>query len=310
LVAGSNPAGGATILPAAFGEILSFGLWERKQGYREWTVRASVQALKALARRVNLFEPETVKEYLAFAKISESRKAKLSADLQRFYRHLAIAFEKPNYRQPEKLPFIPLESEVEQVVSGMGKKTACFLQLLRETGARAGEAWNIRWRDIDAERSAVTLWPEKNSRPRQLKLSNRLIAMLNSQPRNTVFVFHQSDADPIASLCNARRNYERQRERLAAKLQNPRLLQISFKTFRHFKATMEYHRTKDILHVMQLLGHKNIKNTLVYTHLVNFESDDYVCKAAATVDEAKALIESGFDYVTDVDRMKLFRKRK
>jgi hypothetical protein len=61
---------------------------------------------------------------------------------------------------------------------------------------------------------------------------------------------------------------------------------------------------------MQLLGHKNIKNTLVYTHLVNWESDDYTCKVAQTVDEAKALIESGFDFVTDVEGYKLFRKRK
>ena len=61
---------------------------------------------------------------------------------------------------------------------------------------------------------------------------------------------------------------------------------------------------------MQLLGHKNIRNTLVYTHLVNFESEDYVCKVAKTVEEAKVLVESGFDYVTDVEAYKLFRKRK
>jgi hypothetical protein len=73
---------------------------------------------------------------------------------------------------------------------------------------------------------------------------------------------------------------------------------------------MEYHRTKDILHVMQLLGHKNIRNTLVYTHLVNFETDEFVCKVAKTVEEASALVESGFDYVTDVDDLKLFRRRK
>lgn len=29
-----------------------------------------------------------------------------------------------------------------------------------------------------------------------------------------------------------------------------------------------------------------------------------------TVDEAKALIESGFEYVTDMQDVKLFRKRK
>jgi hypothetical protein len=62
---------------------------------------------------------------------------------------------------------------------------------------------------------------------------------------------------------------------------------------------------------MQLLGHKNIRNTLVYTHLVNFESDDdYVCKVAKSVEDAKTLIETGFEFVTDFQDAKLFRKRK
>jgi hypothetical protein len=61
---------------------------------------------------------------------------------------------------------------------------------------------------------------------------------------------------------------------------------------------------------MQLLGHKSIKNTLVYTHLVDFGGDEFVCKLARTVDESKELIENGFEYVTDFEAMKLFRKRK
>ena len=36
----------------------------------------------------------------------------------------------------------------------------------------------------------------------------------------------------------------------------------------------------------------------------------YVCKVAKTVKEASELVESGFDYVCDVDGYKLFRKRK
>ena len=54
----------------------------------------------------------------------------------------------------------------------------------------------------------------------------------------------------------------------------------NFKTLGHSKATMEYHRTKDIPHVMSLLGHKNIRNTLVYTHLVKFENDEWICRVA------------------------------
>ena len=73
---------------------------------------------------------------------------------------------------------------------------------------------------------------------------------------------------------------------------------------------MEYKRTKDILYVKELLGHVDIKNTLVYTHLVNFENNEWICKVASTVEEAKQLIEAGFEYVTEIDGKKLFRKPK
>ena len=49
---------------------------------------------------------------------------------------------------------------------------------------------------------------------------------------------------------------------------------------------------------------------MTYTQWVNFESNDYVCKVAKSVEETQALIESGFDYVTDFGGSKLFRKRK
>lgn len=73
---------------------------------------------------------------------------------------------------------------------------------------------------------------------------------------------------------------------------------------------MEYHKTKDILHVMKILGHKNIKNTLIYTQLIDVEGDEYVSKVAWTMEEAQKLVEAGFDYVIDVENAKLFRKRK
>ena len=73
----------------------------------------------------------------------------------------------------------------------------------------------------------------------------------------------------------------------------------TFHTFRHWKATMEYHRTKEILYVMRLLGHKNIKNTLVYTQLLPFKKDDqFICKIATNTAQACKLIEDGFVYVT------------
>ena len=108
----------------------------------------------------------------------------------------------------------------------------------------------------------------------------------------------------------AGKSFRRSRKRIAQNLGNPRILKIHFHTFRHWKATMEYHKTRDILHVMRLLGHRNIKNTLIYTQLISIQDDEYVCKAAKTFQEATQLIEGGFEYVTEMEGYKLFRKRK
>jgi len=61
---------------------------------------------------------------------------------------------------------------------------------------------------------------------------------------------------------------------------------------------------------MQFLGHRSIKTTLMYTQLVTLTEDEYTCRVAKTVEEATQLIESGFDCVTDIDEVKLFKKRK
>jgi len=59
------------------------------------------------------------------------------------------------------------------------------------------------------------------------------------------------------------------------------------------------------------LGHKNIKNTLLYTQLIAEENnDEYICKTAKTIDQASQLIENGFEYICEIDGIKLFRKRK
>ena len=63
---------------------------------------------------------------------------------------------------------------------------------------------------------------------------------------------------------------------------------------------------------MYVLGHKNIKNTLVYTHLVKFtEQDEYISKIAKSDMEFAELIELGFDYVGPTPMgNSAFRKRK
>jgi len=105
-------------------------------------------------------------------------------------------------------------------------------------------------------------------------------------------------------------HFGKQRRRTGAKLNNPNTNRITFKTLRNYKGTMEYHRTRDILRVKQLLGHKRIENTVLYTQLISFESDEYASAVAKNLEEARKLVEAGFEYVTDIEGVNLFRKRK
>jgi hypothetical protein len=76
---------------------------------------------------------------------------------------------------------------------------------------------------------------------------------------------------------------------------------------------MEYHKPQSIIRVQKLLGHKSVLNTQIYVNLEQaiFEiNEDYEIKTAETLDDACKLLEVGFEYVTDMEGKKLFRKRK
>jgi len=49
---------------------------------------------------------------------------------------------------------------------------------------------------------------------------------------------------------------------------------------------------------------------MLYTQLISFESDEYSSAVAKNLEEARKLVEAGFEYVTEVEDCKLFRKRK
>ena len=46
------------------------------------------------------------------------------------------------------------------------------------------------------------------------------------------------------------------------------------------------------------------------THMVNFDAESYHSATAQTIEEARKLVETGFQYVCDVEGLKLFRKPK
>jgi len=294
--------------------LFQYAWYLKKEGYAESTIKPRLCLLKILARRgANLLDPESVKEAIARQDAwCNKRKANAVDAYTALLRMTGGTWEPPIYNYASTLPFIPMEHELDALIAGCGLKTSTFLQLLKETAMRAGEAHGLRWTEIDFERGTVRVTPEKGSDPRIFKLSGKMLSMLSSlRAKNRVMDPNRIFAKDLRTI---RKVFEKQRATITRKLQNPRLRQIHFHTFRHWKATMLYHQTKDILYVMRFLGHRNIKNTLKYIQLEEAifkeESDEFICKAAGTVEEARPLIEAGFTYECEFDGVKLFKKRK
>ena len=106
-----------------------------------------------------------------------------------------------------------------------------------------------------------------------------------------------------------------QRRRIARKLGDPSILKAHFHSFRVWKGTTEYHKTKDIIHVQTILGHKNIEVTRHYINIEHslYESnadDGFTTKVATTQKEILELLDVGFDYIMQKDGLAYFRKRK
>jgi integrase len=277
----SGQAGATATTQDVKGKIVEFLWYLQRMGRRRETIRQYSRVLKQVAKNVNILEPEEVKRFLADSKISRTSKTNLTYVFKSFYKFLKISWEPPGYKPEKNIPFIPTEQELDILISNGSKVVSAFLQILKDTGMRRGEALKLEWDNIDFERCVVRITAEKNSYPRVLPLSQTAITYLQRLPKRHSKVFNRTSVTTT---------FYRLRKRLAHKLQNPRLQKIGFHTFRHWKATMEYHKTKDILHVKEMLGHKSIQNTLIYINieraLFQKQSDEFHVKTAKTVEEA------------------------
>jgi len=292
-------------IPDTKSALFQFLWWQKKEGYSEGTIVTRLKLLRILIKRGgNIESSDSMKTVICEQKWCNKRKMNAADAYTAFLRMKGQTWNPPRYQTIRTFPFIPTEAEIDSLISGCGKKTSTFLLLLKETAMRSGEAHGLKWTDIDFEGKTVRITPEKGSNPRIFRLSEKLLAMLQAlKSGGTNMIF-------CKDLRTQRKLFQKQRATLSRKLGNPRLSQIHFHTFRHWKATMEYHKTKDILYVMKFLGHRSITNTLMYTQLVDLGDDSYTCKVALDVKEASQLIEAGYDYVTEMEGKKLFRKRK
>jgi len=286
-------------------------LWElQKQGKSPYTIKNVKKALTVLSNNCNLDSPETIRGFIARLDRKNGYKKQLCYAYDKYTKTHNLTWNKPNYYAPSKLPKIPLETEINAIISNASKKLATAISISKDTGLRPIELTNLTPKNIDLNKGI--LYPEsaKHGTPRALKIKNSTLNILNNYLEsknigNNNNIFENWDSERYGKLFRHTRN------KTAEKLANPAIKTIRLYDLRHYFATMLYRRTRDILFVKQQLGHNNIKNTLIYTQLlVTTNDNEWTCKVSENTKQSTELIENGFEYVTEQDGIKLFRKRK
>ena len=286
------------------GLIAKYAYWLEKEGYKS---KAYLNLLRLLAKDgADLLDPEDVKAAIARQPWKDSVKLLSVQAYTAFTKMLDIQWRPPRYKREESLPFVPEESELDQLIAAAkSRRMSTFLQTLKETFADPGEALGLRWIDIDFKNGVVSInHPVKGHNPRQRKVSGKLLAMLNALPRKSDLVF-------AAKYGNIYRCFQNVRKRAAQTLQNPRLRKISFTTFRHWGGTMLAHYTHgNVLAVQKALGHKRIKNTMKYIHMIYFKDNEFDIATATTVEEVKELLAQGFEKADEIQEFHVYRRPK
>ena len=120
------------------GQLIQFVWNMRKDNYTQSTISSYTIALKRLMRDTTL-EPGNVKEYLSKLRCAEAYKHNIAAAYTLYLKQHGQTWTPPLCHVTNRLPFIPTEAELDQLIASVGKKTSVFLETLKQTGARMGE---------------------------------------------------------------------------------------------------------------------------------------------------------------------------
>ena len=252
---------------------------------------------------------ETEKYVLSLNNANKYKSTLLSA-----YQHYCLA-NKITWVQPrikcQSAPIIvPTEERIDKIIGRCSLKYITTFQISKH-GLRPDEVSKIILRDIDLQRGLLSVRTSKLGAERTIKLKEYANENLRTYIlRNNIT---RLDTPLFSKPSILRDQWNTYRKRAYLNFRDQELLKIRLYDLRHWFATTEYLKSRDIFHVKYLMGHRDIKSTLIYMHIaqgLGNNSEDYTCMVAKSINEAVKLIEQGFEYVTEIDTVKLFRKRK
>jgi site-specific recombinase XerD len=161
-----------------------------------------------------------------------------------------------------------------------GKRDKAILEVLFSTGLRVSELVKLNRDQIDLERKEFGI-VGKGGRARVVFLSGRAAEWIDNYMKNRddhykpLFIRHKGSKDPSQSdekmrLCV--RSVQRMIKKYARKIKLP--VEVTPHVLRHSFATDLLMAGADIRSVQEMLGHKNIATTQIYTHVTNKQLRD------------------------------------
>lgn len=178
--------------------------------------------------------------------------------------HEKFGEEIPLAKKAAKLPTVLSREEVNRMIGVTNNiKHKLVLMFLYYAGLRLDEARNLRWQDLDFDRDVVHLKTAKGGKERVVFFHTKLKEMLNiygTRKEGPIFT------SQIGGKYNKRTIQQIVKHASCGAGINKR---VSPHTLRHSFATHLLEAGADIKHIQQLLGHKDLKTTQIYTHVAN-----------------------------------------
>jgi site-specific recombinase XerD len=226
------------------------------------------------AHPVEELTPERLKSYLLYCiqtlKISENQlHSRINAI--KFYFEQVLCREKffmeiPRPKKPQLLPKVLNEKEIKRIFEQTDNlKHNLMLRLCYGMGLRVSEIVNLKIHHIDNRRMQVLIAGAKGKKDRYVNLPTSILTMLRSYyksytPQEYLFEGQYGGQYSVRSVQEVFH-------------QAMKKAKISKKTgihgLRHSYATHLLEYGTDIRLIQKLLGHNDIKTTLIYTHVSN-----------------------------------------